>query len=281
MIPLKPAEGMDKGLAHWINERYKIFLKREAGDEKPWTDDPVLRKVRFTNVHRENDRVTRWIKDNWRQPYHDHPNIVLGMVLARMVNRPETLQIIRFPTVWGDAQRDHYKKILRALTNDPTHGPVWGNAYLISTCGKRMLKEDYVIDSVCERVSKLQSPPQNFMHLWHDWLTCVDGLGSFLAAQVLADLKNIPSHPLHTAPDRSGWCAWGPGSLKGLSAFYGRPSTPRTFYEDIAACYAVTRPYIQNYVPFIDMQDFQNCLCEFSKYVRVWDGGRAKNSYPG
>jgi hypothetical protein len=27
------------------------------------------------------------------------------------------------------------------------------------------------------------------------------------------------------------------------------------------------------------MQDFQNCLCEFSKYMRVLGGGHARNGY--
>lgn len=42
----------------WINERHSIFLKRQAGEEWPWTDDEILRKYKFTNVFRQLDRGT-------------------------------------------------------------------------------------------------------------------------------------------------------------------------------------------------------------------------------
>ena len=38
---------------------------RSAGAEPPWTNDNVLANVRFCNVRREDDAVTRWIRSHW------------------------------------------------------------------------------------------------------------------------------------------------------------------------------------------------------------------------
>jgi len=43
-----------------------IRIKKEGGERPPWTHDPILRDAYFTNVHREDDRVTRWIAKHWR-----------------------------------------------------------------------------------------------------------------------------------------------------------------------------------------------------------------------
>jgi hypothetical protein len=34
---------------YWIKERHAIYLRREAGEEKPWTDDEMLQRYFFTN----------------------------------------------------------------------------------------------------------------------------------------------------------------------------------------------------------------------------------------
>jgi hypothetical protein len=50
---------------YWISERHSIFLRRQEGKPKPWTDDPILRDYKFTNPFRENDRGTVWLRENF------------------------------------------------------------------------------------------------------------------------------------------------------------------------------------------------------------------------
>ena len=42
-------------------ERQQIYLRRQAGQSAPWTDDPVLSAYRFTNVYRATDRVSQYL----------------------------------------------------------------------------------------------------------------------------------------------------------------------------------------------------------------------------
>jgi hypothetical protein len=238
-----------------------------------------MASVRYCNIRREDDKVTKWIKDNWRDQNVDHPNLTAAMVLARMVNWPDTLEEIGFPDEWD---RDHITKVIR--TRAVLSLKTWSSAYMITTCGKRMAKEDYVLD-VCDTALRFIRPFEDGTSLEsaHTTLSSVSGLGSFLAGQVVADLKNIPGHPLASAPDWWTWCSPGPGSRKGLNEFFNDPPekaiSDYAFDEKVKICYDATAPEVEPFVERLHMQDFQNCLCEFSKFMRVKRGGRARNRY--
>ncbi len=281
-------------LAYWINERELIRGRKDAALTPPWSTDPHMANVRYCNIRREDDRVTRWVMKNWRNPNRDSPLLTLGMVTARMINWPPSLDIIGFPTagVSFDRWAGEAKGLIRNLQREDEKA--WTSAYTISTCGRAMKKEDYVFDHVLAQVSrqgwaytKRDDEPIDLADAFSN-LTRIDGLGSFLAAQVVADLKNTPGHPLAESSDWWSWSAPGPGSLRGLQAFYGgqwrgRSITASVYPHAIRECADLTFPLLARYVGQLHMQDFQNCLCEFSKFIRMKEGdGRARNSYtPG
>lgn len=293
-----------KELAYWINERERMRARKEMAyrlGNSPaakfgWSDDPHMGTVRYCNVHRENDKVTRWMRQNWTTK--DSP--VWWFVLGRMLNYIPTLEDIVEFGIGGEGRGPDVLPELDGLAEGlkarrESGEKVFTSAYTISTCGQRMDKIDYVIGviSVCEVAQampmlgdddELISWPRysSLADCWED-LARIKGLGSFLAAQVVADLKNTAGHPVQTAQDRVTWCAPGPGSLRGLQAFWGAPVTPSQFHERIAKCYEMVKDHIDPAIDTIDMQDFQNCLCEFSKYMKIKEGrGHARNNYrPG
>lgn len=285
-----------KELAYWINERYEMKLRRDERDTPPWplgwSTDPVMATTRWCNVHREDDKVTRWLRENWATK--DSP--VWWFVLGRMLNYIPTLEsIVNFGVDDGHRSAEYLPSLdglaegLKARRESGEK--IFTSAYTISTCGQRMDKIDYVLGvcaAVKEREEKrlLNVPPamgiKPKLEFMFGSLTTIKGLGSFLAGQVLADLKNTPGHYLETALDRATWACPGPGSLRGLTAFYGRASTPRTFAQDLWDCKLATLPLVNPKVPAIDAQDWQNCMCEFSKYMKLSEGrGHARNRYPG
>jgi len=261
----------------WMLEREAMRRrKEELGGVFPYSKDPVMAYTRFTNVRREDDKVTRWIKENWRTPYANHPNLPVAMVLARMVNYIPSLYEINFPVVWIP------KDIIQKMKAIAGRGDkLWSSAYLITTCGKRMGKEEYVVDHVCTAVIPLQERilAARTCEEAFNLLRSVDGLGSFLAAQVVADLKNVPTLPLAHADDWYTWSAPGPGSLKGLSAFWERNVTPASYQFYIERAWERVRPLLPSDLQNISNQDFQNCFCEYSKFVRIKSGGQARNRY--
>ena len=212
------------------------------------------------------------------------------MVFARFINRPETIRHIGY-------MHEHSPRQLQDVLNflGSQGAKVWGGAYVITTHGQKMSKVDYLCNQVLYDVwnlrlesllaSPLYTPTCSSMA---QMLQNVDGIGSFLAAQVVADLKNTPGHVLYTAEDRDTFVAPGPGSLRGLDWFLAKPdriiprSTPATFPVD----FNYARDYVDSHwpdeVPRVDNQDLQNCLCEFDKYCRVATAtGRSKRKYDG
>lgn len=259
-------------LAYWINERHRIKLAKDAQDTPPWSTDPIFNTVRFCNVHREDDRVTRWVRRYWNRPLHP----AWRFVVARMINWPDSLDEISGCELPGQ-MKDMLKQ--RAARGQK----VFTSAYTISTCGRRMDKLDYVFDHVVDSVVRRGQLDYTDLRTAAEQLQAVDGVGSFLAGQVVADMKNTPSHPLSTAPDWWTWSTPGPGSLRGLSwYFHQQPTgvTAATYAQALRTCRQQVDPLIWPQVPRISNQDFQNCLCEFSKWCKVrYLRGHVRNKY--
>jgi hypothetical protein len=274
-------ETQEKLLAYWINERELIRLRRQSGESPTWAHgwhtDPHMGTVRYCNVRREDDKVTKWLAQYWRPQYHE----VWQILLARLINNIPTLEKLlelAMPLPFHGAlpyARGYLKEVRK-------NGPIFGNAYTVSTNGYSMDKVDYIIDRVLKpAVGKFDPACTDYATLE---TTCrmlcgLNGVSTFLAGQIIADLKNTAGHPLRAAPDWHTWAAPGPGSLRGLEAFYGRRVTASGFAPALAQCWQLTRPLLKPYLHDLHMQDFQNCLCEFSKFMRVRAGGHARNRY--
>jgi hypothetical protein len=250
------------GLIEFIKKREEVRINKEAGKPKPWTTDPILQHYRFCNVRREDDKVTIWIHHNWIRPNYGHPNLARAILLSRMINWPDTLEEIGFPYYWS---KTHYADAIRERMM--RHEKVWTGAYMITAESNGNPKEV----SVCETVDQLDFDlPSTCLDTWKA-LQTLPRIGSFMAAQFVADAKH--THMLSYAPDRWEFCAPGPGSQKGLNIILGTPHKEwkqPEFQEEVNK--------IRDHLPFnLDAHNVQNCLCEYSKYVR----GYSRSQYPG
>jgi hypothetical protein len=275
-------------LAYWIEEREKVRKKKEAGKPAPWTDDPILRRYRFCNVHREDDRVTRWISQHWRTPNQNDPNLWHAMMVARMLNWPDTLDQCGYPEPW-DKKRITYGNVLKS--RQLSGQKVFTGAYIISTNGIATDKVTYVLklfDQAWQERKSAEPKRNHTLAGTHQRLMKVNGLGSFLAAQIIADLKQTPI--LKDVPDWWSWAAPGPGSARGLLRLKGvefgagkRAQPIAQVRSNFVAELCSYRDKVSTYsgvAETVCLQDFQNCLCEFDKYERVlWGEGRPRATY--
>jgi hypothetical protein len=124
------------------------------------------------------------------------------------------------------------------------------------------------------------------LETFHKTLTMYDGLGSFMAAQVVADIKYDPRSPLNNAPDFRTWAASGPGSRRGMNRLFERPADApyreQQWRADMAILCDVlwSDPKLAPYHEKLTAQNVQNCLCEFDKYMRAKRGeGEPKQLY--
>lgn len=283
-----------KELFNFIRERHAVYERRMAGQPKPWTTDPVLQNYRFCSVYRELDTVTQWIATNWRDNHVGDSDIWFAMCIARLANWPETLAELE-PAVFSAKTGKviwRPEKFVRIMQTRKMRGEkVFSGAYIVSTNGFAMDKAEYLAEHVLtplwharKHLRPFQDAP---LYLWHEALMDYDGMGSFMAGQVVADWKYAPMY-LHKAPDWWTFAAEGPGSKRGLNRVLGATvdapwSGPRRWIDALWELQDAIDPLIEKVgMPRLHAQDLQNCLCEFDKYERVRLGeGAPRSRYPG
>ena len=268
-------------LLHWIKERESVRIKKEAGEPKPWTTDPIIRDYKFCNVRRNDDRVSRWIHDHWLHPYADHSNITFAMCVARIFNWPETLALIEEIVFAEGWYPDLMRNVLKEYRDQGNK--VFTGAYTVSTCGLAMDKVDYVIDKVFTPLRWIVNPMDDHVTLEMVWAKLCEfqGFSSFMAGQVIADLKYI--EPLKSAPDWNTFAPLGPGSIRGLNRLHGRALAYNVKQQQGTQELLEIQSIIKRELALdIALHDVQNCMCEFDKYMRLkYDGGKVRSKYPG
>jgi hypothetical protein len=278
-----------KEFVAFIKARHAVYERRQAGKPKPWTKDPILQQYRFCNVYRELDTVTIWIRENWRDPYKDDPNVWFAMAVSRIVNWPDSLYDLSTAIskggkklIWNPAA------FVREMDARRTRGvKVWTGAYMIHADrhaggSKAAYYAEQVLTPMWEARKQVQL---GSLSEFHQFMMQFRDMGSFMAAQVVCDVKYTPL--LAKAPDWNTWAAMGPGSQRGLSRVeFGDKDTKYSatvWYSALMDLKVRVDPMIAKAgLPAIHAQDLQNCLCEFDKYERVRLGeGRPRSKYNG
>lgn len=259
-------------LLYWIEERWKIRSLKDQGFSPPWTRDPVLRDNHFCNVMREDDKVTRWIREHFGK--HPAKTAPMNMLVARLVNSPRSLEAMGWPfDEWGEFEEELFRNVM-------SQKGAWGGACIVGTGGHKQSKEVYaqeIISSSAGRLKRLHF--SGGLKPAHRALTGIKGIGSFMAAQIIADLKNTDHHQLARAKDWYSWAAHRPGSLRGLGLFVGEPITSSMFTKELMNCKNYLEEKLDLRVPIFCNQDLQHCLCEYDKYVSIKAGGLSKRNY--
>jgi hypothetical protein len=272
-------------LVAWIRARDTVRVTKEAGRPKPWTTDPILRAWRFCNVRREDDAVTRWISQHWRTPYAEDPMLWFAMCIARLVNNPSTLNLMGYPEERWKPR--HFERGMSVAT--ARYGKPWGPAYIVSTNGHAMPKPQYVAQRVLAPLWNARKDlTKQYLEVetlaaFHAQLMKFDGLGSFMAAQVVADLKY--AHFMNDCEDWATWAASGPGSRRGMNRIMERDVNVSMAEKVWLERLQELRTEVNKRLSWSDplhAQDLQNCLCEFDKYERERLGqGHPKRKYAG
>ncbi len=257
-------------------ERHNIYLRRDFSKIPPWTDNPIFQKYKFCNLFREHDKVTIWLRENWREPYADHPNLPFAMALARLINWPPTLEEIGFPQRW------YPEKVLKVLQRRKAAGEkIYTGAYLLGSCPSGMTRAEYLVNDVL-------SPLKLSLHSWFpnssrlefawEWFRSQRGIGDFLAYEIVSDLRHTKY--LRDATDIMTWANAGPGALRGLTRLWGyQPKTrqidgysfpKKNALEAMQTLLVMSREkrWKLNTPPW-EMRDVEHHLCEWDKYERI------------
>lgn len=269
-------------------ERYRIKLKRDAGEPYPWSSDPIFNEWRFTNVHREHDRTTIWLREHIREPLTAKQapklKIVESTIIFRWFNRVTTAEHI-LDLLLGQWDTEEARRRLRDVK------PLVTGAYMIKS-RDGMKKLDGILetfDEAREQLAPLVPTWGNSLEgAWSDIKEC-SYLGPFLAHEIVQDLRWTPV--LSNATDINTWTNCGPGATKGMSqVIFGEP---RRFNRGSREDQETMRQGMLQLLemswdgahwpadwPEWELHEVEMWLCEYFKIVRIQNGGVGKRRYP-
>jgi len=284
--------GLDD-FTYWINERHKIYLKKEAGEPKPWTDDDILQRYKFTNAFRQLDRGTVALRNMLEG--HDRKSnqamMFFNIVWYRLFNWHEHATELGFVSKFSDLanyirkRKRTYKKIFTGA--HMTTGVAYEEKHesYLRACTEAwdrrhefvdFISKNQTMEAVCEEVRDLYM------------------VGKFIAYELVCDFRFTSL--LENATDKLTWANMGPGAQRGLK----RLGYPHKKQED--GCESMVKIYdeligeelidhrVAEHLPFneyhpnspFEMREVEHSLCEFDKYCRVRFGeGRPRGRYPG
>lgn len=258
---------------YWIRAREQIRILKEkypGGIEGGYSHDPILNTYHFCNVRREDDRGTKEIREVVLEffPEADTDLATISSLptvylMARLFNHAPTVRRVLEACDYGASIEEAFQ-LLKDYRDEGNK--IFNPAYVVSTAGEKMDKIDYVLRMVLA-AQRVIIPTDSLANA-HAVLSTIPGLGGtgFLAGQVIADLRN--DRYLVAAAAEQDWCCPGPGSLKGLDFIWPESATTKkNFMTRMMILYDVMPEDIWGLE--IHAQDLQNCLCEFSKYMRL------------
>jgi hypothetical protein len=283
-------------LVEYIRAREALRVAKESGAPPPWTDDAVLRTYRFTNVRREDDRTTRWMRAHWTGPHADRPagEIVFNCGLFRYFGDVGFMREVGWQTRWGAEEAERVARV--AARRHASGERVFTGAYVVppppslseevpakaAKAAKAAAICDVVMRGLWDARDELAAVARETRSLQRvgTALMRLPGYGGdgFMAKEVLMDL-------MHTAVladpvDVDTWCPVGPGARRGLNRLAGRRVDVRVPFERLLGEMREALRGARGRVPFLRLHDVQFALCEFDKYERArTGGGRMKRKY--
>ena len=257
----------------WDADYTSVFNDGTDDPHPPYTEDPILQSVFFCNVYRENDKVTAFLRENFRFTYQDDATVLLGTILLRWYNYIPTMRLLIESEIPQNLVPDRLKPTLKALEEatdmlvdvrdnggrNGKDGQLFGGAYIIrpvvdGPAGEDVRKAEAIGDLMC-RLAKDQAlyadltntkaPPKSesihipglqrgSMAYAFERLKAFQGMGQFYVYQFIGDLAY--THILRDAPDWFTWGYCGPGTARALLRLkYPTGGLPKTLPRQQAA----------------------------------------------
>lgn len=277
-----------------ITERMRIYWRRQEGQPPPWTHDTIMRNEFITNVYRELDPGTIHLVSKILAPEEDVLDKIFNVLIYRVMgSRSDMQDFIGYQYREGfDPQ--FLDERLHTMLQETGKSP-FGEAYRTAAYTDQGSKDK--ITNVCSLFGKMaERLPTIYAELSNAQtaeaafrtLERTQGLGEFLAYQVMVDLLYpAPFDPILPFGQEQ-WAMAGPGARKGVWALLQLGRKPNSLLEVMRWLrdnqqteferLGLEFPYLMDesgddpvQIP-ISLCNIQSCLCEYYKYVRIWNG---------
>ena len=286
---------------YFVIQRYKIHLRKDIQkQQRPWTNDPILHLYSFTNVRRIQDTVTKYIlKKVCLNPDLSLRQKILNLLWFRIFNKPQTFELFNFPIRQQDLNCSFQQVAQRysMLVSDPR---LSRGAYMNSGPMKRYTQYQKQFPTYMmpfhmiwqfNRSKEIQDILKGQPQPAFDALLNIRGMGEFLAYQVYVDLCYCPQ----TTFTQNDFVYLGQGAKAGVQHICPNLNhvEKRNFikYVQENIDFWLDKYYntslfqlMEDLHPderYISLSNLQNCMCQFSKYMRYLNNKPARIRYYG
>lgn len=269
--------------AFWAfaRERYAILLRRRAGQPKPWTEDRVLQTVFFTNVFREDDRVTIWFRENIREKVAEDPvRALFACCLFRLFTLPSTAEALMNSeqgNLFEEWNHEHAVEVMLTLS------PLLTGAYMIR--GFQGMKKAESVAGIASLIwrERHEITVEMLAHGSIEFATKrlqeFPGIGGFMGYEMATDLRH--TCVLRDAIDLDTWANPGPGCLRGLKELFAQ-HRDNLHSMRLLLRESHSRPELWPLeYPRMELREVEHTLCEFSKYMSAKRGNQPKRNFKG
>lgn len=261
-----------------------FFAKLRHPDEDPWTDDPVLRRHRFTNAYRASDRVSQYLIRtviNANDTTLMKPEeVFFRTLLFKLFNKIETWELLEAevgPIRWADYSFERFNAVLtRAMESGRS---IYSAAYIMASgrsafgharkhANHLCLLERMMADRLPARLHQARPGLEEV----YQTIVGYPSIGPFLAYQYAIDLNYGPL--LEASED--DFVMPGPGALDGIAKCFSdlgdyAPQdvirwTRDRQHEDFER---LGLSFQNLWGRDLTLIDCQNLFCETDKYARV------------
>lgn len=259
-----------------VAERHLIWQRRQVGEPPPWTENPILSKLKMTNMYRVLDPGSQFVFElNDDEPI----DVIARLVFYRVTNLPSTWRAIKDALGCYPAAGDFIHKnanLFQMLDEYRQAGNrVFSGAYIIipepgtanDKVGGALRLTRHFVTEKAEAFIRAESQREKF-----EILQSTPGLGRFLSMQILTDWNYLQPEE----PDLSFVVA-GPGARRGAAILCANVPA-----EDVIADLTTEwqhDPDVRLVGRGLTTMDVQNTMCEWSKYARELVKVRKKTTY--
>lgn len=274
----------------FVRERHRVWEARQLGlPPEQWTDDPIVRERKFTNVFRVLDPGSQYVLTDLWEPDLREEDLLLRLFLYRHTGRVDAWQWLSVTS--GLPTRENLGDVLeawrqyrgpakvRTRRSDPRAAnrttqvdyvrSVFTGAYLVFPQSQvpGTDKMESIVDLTKRLFVDTYATPAEFLRAKSQQdrfraLRSNKGVGDFMAMQVLTDWGYF------TEDRENDFVVPGPGARKGAAVLglQAQEACHWAHQQLDSLSISITMGDGRRRAP--SLMDAQNTLCEYSKYAR-------------
>jgi len=300
-------------------ERQEIWYRRNIlKQERPWTENEILRDYKFTNVYRELDRNSQFQINNFFKGETNRKELIWRTMFFRFFNNPEFFKFIKTQTdkggysftgyipFWNDFKVDELRKLVQLYRAEKMNP--FTNTYLVNSqaCPGMSRDECFITkviptlhDSVDELslVMKKARNPEEIIK----YLETLPSVAGFMSHEFYQDFTYAPRYTDITLMrfDQNDFTNAGPGAVEGLKLIFPNLKTRKEYTAAIYYLRDISSEMLKKLGDFkylgynkkfqkyfttenkeVTLHAIEMWLCEQQKYVKMVNKtGKQRSKY--